>query len=293
MRSVAARVGGVQAELLREVYGLVQELRAEIAAFSPTFAAGGGESAWARMGPAEVSSLEDLEVAAALGVSRFCAAKMVDQAVTLVEVLPRTLAALAAGTLDMARVRVLIDATLNLSAEAVREVEDAALAETGAGPWEGPPVQTFKARVRRAVLRVQTATAQQDAASVAQETRMWVELDRHQAGLAMLKVIGPTQDIMWLSRTLCDLGEARPSTDPRGEHISAGRREVAALFDRVERAVLGHDSAGEGEGGSDSEGTTGNPAGVAPARPSRPEPGRSRELGLVLHADTELVKLSV
>ncbi len=69
----------------------------------------------------------------------------------------------------MARVRFLMDATLNLSAEAVREVEDAALAEAGEGPWEGPPVQAFKARVRRAVLRVQTATAEADAASVAQE----------------------------------------------------------------------------------------------------------------------------
>ncbi len=296
VRAVSAGVGAAQAVQLGEVYGLVQELREEIAAFAPTFAAGGGDSAWARMGPAEVLSLEDLEVAAALGVSRFCAGKMVEQAVTLVEVLPRTLAALAAGTLDMARVRVLIDATLNLSAEGVRAVEDAALAGAGAGPWEGPTVQTFKARVRRAVLRVQTATAQQEAAQVAQETRMWVELDRHQAGLAMLKVTGPTQDIMWLSRTLCDLGEARPSTDSRGEHISAGRRQVGALFDLVERAVLGEhsagehsagdDSAGEGAGGSAAEATAGNPAGVAPARPARPEPGRSRELGLVLHADT-------
>ena len=274
-------MGAAQAEYLRQVYGLVQELRAEIAAFKPTFAAGGGETAWARMGPAEVSSLEDQEVAAALGVSRFAAAKLVDQAITLVEILPRTLDALAAGTLDMARVRVLVDATLNLSAEAVREVEDAALAETGAGPWEGPSVQAFKARVRRAVVRVQTATAEEEVASVAQETRLWVELDRSQAGLAMLKVCGPTQDIVWLRRTLADLAETRPSTDPRGEHISSGRREVAALFDLVERAVLGEDA-----GGGEAEDAAGGTAGSTPGRPSRPEPGRSRELGLVLHADT-------
>ncbi len=116
---------------------------------------------------------------------------MIHQAVMLVEVLPRTLQALAAGTLDMARVRVLMDATLNLSVEAVREVEDAALVEAGAGPWEGPTFQAFKARVRRAVQRVQTATVEQDAASVAEQTRVGVELDRHQAGLAMLKVCGP------------------------------------------------------------------------------------------------------
>ena len=296
VRSVSALVGAAQAVQLREVFGLVQELRAEVAAFRPTFAAGGGDSAWARMGPAEVDSLEDLEVAAVLGVSRFCAGRTVEEAVTLVEVLPRTLAALAAGTLDIARVRFLIGSTLNLSAEAVREVEDAALAEAGQGPWEGPPVQAFKARVRRAVLRVQSATAEQDAASVAQQTRMWVELDRHQAGLAMLKVCGPTQDMMWLRRTLADLGGARPSTDPCGQHISSGRREVAALFDLVERAVLGHDSADEDAAGYEAAGSTaGDGAGgsgapvsapARPTRPDRPEPWRTRELGLVLHADT-------
>jgi len=55
-------------------------------------------------------------------------------------------------------------------------VEDAALAEAGQGPWEGPSIQTFKARVRRAVLRVQTATAEAEAASVAQRTGVWVAL---------------------------------------------------------------------------------------------------------------------
>ncbi len=136
-RRTAYRRADVSTVQLREVYGLVVALRAEIAAVAPTFAAGGGDASWAQMGRAEVFSLEELEVAAALGVSRFCAGVMVDQAVTLVEVLPRTLAALAAGTLDMARVRFLIEATLNLSAEGVRVVEDAALAEAGQGPWEG------------------------------------------------------------------------------------------------------------------------------------------------------------
>ena len=86
VRSSSALVGAAQAVQLREVYALVRELRAEIAAFRPTFAAGGGNSAWARMGPAEAFSWEELEVAAALGVSRFCAGTLVDQAVKLVEV---------------------------------------------------------------------------------------------------------------------------------------------------------------------------------------------------------------
>ncbi len=92
---------------------------------------------------------------------------------------------------------------------------------------------------------------------------------------------------MWLSRTLCDLGEARPSTDPRGAHISSGRRQVGALFDLVERAVLGHDSAGEDAAGHTEPGSApGDTTGAGPIRAARPEPGRSRELGLVLHADT-------
>ncbi len=117
---------------------------------------------------------------------------------------------------------------------------------------------------------------------------MWAELDRHQAGLAMLKVTGPTQDMMWLRRTLADLGDARPSTDPRGDRVSSGRREVAALFDMVERAVLGEDAAGyEAAGSTAGDGAGGSgAAGVAPGRPSRPEQVRSRELGLVLRADT-------
>jgi len=48
------------------------------------------------------------------------------------------------------------------------------------------------------------------------------------------------------------------------------------VFELVERAVLGEDSAG----GNEAAGCTAENASA------RPEPGRSRELGLVLHADT-------
>ncbi len=50
------------------------------------------------------------EVGLMYGVSPLSAGAMIHQAVKLVEVLPRTLAALAAGTLDLARVRYLVAA---------------------------------------------------------------------------------------------------------------------------------------------------------------------------------------
>ncbi len=315
-RGEEAEIGLVLARRVRRVYAMVGLVRADIAAFTPTFIA--DPASWARLDKHEVEAVAAHEVSMVFGVSPLSGAAMVDQAVHLVEVLPRTLAALAAGTLDLNRVRHLVAATstTDLSVEAARVVEDAALAGAGAGPWEGPTIQVFKARVRRAVLRVQSATAQAEAAQVAQRTAIMVELDQDHAGLALLKVCGPTQDIMWLSRTLYDLGEARPSVDPDGNRVSTGRRQVGALFDLVERAVLGEhragehsagehravegsagddsaggdsaggDSEGEGEGGSAAEGTAANAAAVAPTRPSRREPGRSRELGLVLHADT-------
>ncbi len=98
----------------------------------------------------------------------------------------------------------------------------------------------------------------------------------------MLKVCGPTQDILWLHQTTSDLADARLSVDPCGNRVGTGRRQVAALFDLVERAVLGEDAAGYEAAGStagDGEGGSGTP-GVALGRPSRPEPVRSRELGL-------------
>ncbi len=297
-RGEETEIGFVLARRVRRVYTMLGLVRAEMVAFTPTFVA--DPASWARLDEAEVEAVAAHEVGLVFGVSPVSAAAMVHQAVKLVEVLPRTLAALAVGTLDLHRVRYLVDATTtnNLTEEAARVVEDAALAGAGAGPWEGPTIQVFKARVRRAVLRVQTTTAEEEAAQVAQRTAIMVELDQDQAGLAMLKVCGPTQDIMWLSRTLYDLGEARPGVDPDGNRVSTGRRQVGALFDLVERAVLGEHSAGEGVGGEGSagEGSAGeaessdaaapDAAAGAPVRPARPEPGRSRELGLVLHADT-------
>ncbi len=290
-RGEEAEIGFVLARRVRRVYAMVGLVRADIAAFTPTFIA--DPASWARLDKHEVEAVAAHEVSMVFGVSPLSGAAMVDQAVHLVEVLPRTLAALAAGRLDMNRVRHLVAATstTDLSIEAARVVEDAALAGAGAGPWQGPTIQVFKARVRRAVLRVQSATAQEETAQVAQRTAIMVELDQDHAGLAILKVCGPTQDIMWLSRTLYDLGDTRPSVDPDGNRVSTGRRQVGALFDLVERAVLGHDSAGEGAGGEGSagEGSAGEAESsdtATPVRPARPEPGRSRELGLVLHADT-------
>ncbi len=277
-RGEEAEVGFVLARKVRRVHTMGGLVRADMAAFTPTFVA--DSAAWARLDEAAVQAVAPHEVGLMYGVSPVSAAAMIHQAVKLVEVLPQTLAALAAGTLDLARVRFLVATitTADLSDEAAREVEDAARAGARAGSWQGPTISTFRARVRRAVLRVRTATAAQEAAQVAQRTGVWVELDPDQAGLAMLKVCGPTQDILWLSRTLYDLADRRPSTDPSGNRVSTGRRQVAALFDLVERAVMGEDSAGDGAAGS--------AAGSTPGRPARPEPVRSRELGLVLHADT-------
>ncbi len=268
-RGEEAEIGFVLARRFRRVHAMLGLVRADMATFHPAFVA--EEASWTRLQEVEVETFAAHEVGLMFGVSPLWAAVMVDEAVHLVEALPRTLAALETGVLDLGRVRRVVNATRSedLSAEGVQQVEDAALAGAGTGPWEGPTFQTFKARVRRAVLRVRKRTAEAEAASVAERTGIRVDLDPDQPGLATLSVCGPTQDILWLSRTLYDLADRRPGTDPRGDRVSTGRRQVAALFELVERAVNGED--------------TGSAAGDTPARP---EPVRSRELGLVLHADT-------
>ena len=91
---------------------------------------------------------------------------------------------------------------------------------------------------------------------MAERTGIRVDLDPDQPGLATLSVCGPTQDILWLSRTLYDLADRRPGTDPRGDHVNSGRRQVAALFELVERAVNGDGAAG----GVAGDGAAGGPA---------------------------------
>ncbi len=89
-RGEEAEVGFVLARRFRRVYSMVGLVRADMAAFTPTFVA--DPASWARLDEAEVQAVVAHEVGLMYGVSRLSAGVMVDQAVQLVEVLPRTLA---------------------------------------------------------------------------------------------------------------------------------------------------------------------------------------------------------
>jgi hypothetical protein len=77
------------------------------------------------------------EVALALNWTCATAITRMSDAMALVERLPATLAALAAGQIDMIRARAIADATVNLSAEHARQVEEQVLLR--AKPAETPP----------------------------------------------------------------------------------------------------------------------------------------------------------
>jgi hypothetical protein len=99
------------------------------------------------------------EVQAVLGIADGAAARLVDLARRLTTVLPRVLAALKDGRLDLARASALAEGTRVLTDTLARQVADTLLNAAGTAPWEGLSPRAWWARVDRAVVKADAAAA--------------------------------------------------------------------------------------------------------------------------------------
>jgi len=199
------------------------------------------------------------ELQAVLGVAEGPAGRLIDLARRLRDVLPETLAALEAGRLDLTRVRVLAEATECLPDHVAREVQDRLLSVAGDAPWEGLSPRGWRARVERAVVRVDADAARRRRQEGYERRSVWTRATGF--GMGEMIVTGDVADVAMAEQVLTDLARSRPATGPDGARVSMDQRRVDAFFDVFRRVRDGHDLPG-----------------VAVRR--------ERELGLVLHADT-------
>lgn len=212
--------------------------------------------------PAAVAaSAATAEVAVVLGVSASAAESLSTLGRRLVGTLPDTLAALAAGRLDLTRARALVSATEALEEQAARSVEALMLADAGAAPWAGPAPRGWRERLARRVAAADPAAARRrrQAALAERSVRCWPEPD----GMGVLQMRADAEDVAMADSVITDLARALPGHGPDGARLSMDQRRVDALLDLLRRV-----------------------------RDGDPLPGvavrRERELGLVVHADTVL-----
>ena len=124
------------------------------------------------------------EVAAALNISGRAAAHRIHQARTLDRCLPRTRAALAAGTINWRHALTLLDETLQLPDDAVRAVETAVIDRA---PTQNPA--QFTRAVRRAVIATAPVHAELAHEIARTDRRIWLQPEPD--GMATLAALLP------------------------------------------------------------------------------------------------------
>ena len=178
--------------------------------------------------PAALSAVSEWavdEVMVALGLSSAAAARLLVESVTLVEQLPATLAALEAGTISWAHVRMLVEVLAPLSDQARGEVEAALIA--GAA---GKTVAQLRAAARRAVLRAEAAAAARRLAAAVRDRS--VRVFPGEDGMASLWAALPTPVALACRSALEQY--ARACQTP-GDERSADQRMVDCLVDLILR----------------------------------------------------------
>jgi hypothetical protein len=206
-----------------------------------------------------IDSAVDGEVQVVLGIGPIPAARLAYLARRMTTVLPKALDALESGRLDMARVRALSEATDVLPGHLARKVADEVLEVAGDAPWEGLSPRAWRARIDRAVVRVDA-----DAARRRRREAYEARLVRSQptiGGMAELLITADATDVAMAEQVLTDLAHGREATGPDGIYLTMDQRRVDAFVDVFRRVRDGRD---------------------LPGMPVR----RERELGLVMHADT-------
>jgi len=257
LRAAAEVVAAGQAAQLLLVADLVQQCELEVpAALTPGRPLSSD--------PDVAASVAADETMVALGVSRGRAVQLVDLATRLVRVLPQTYTALLAGRLDLPRAAALADGTAQLSDDDAQAVQAAVLPSAGEGPWDGPSPRAWRARIERAVVRVDADAARRRhlSALAARCVRSWPNTGD---GTATLMLTAANHDIAMVDRVVTDLASTWPATGTDGCRLTMDQRRCDAVLDMFRRIRDGEQLP--------TGGTT---------RPTAREP----DVGLVLHADT-------
>jgi hypothetical protein len=134
----------------------------------------------------EVSEWAVDEAAATFGLSKRAASLMVSDAVTLVEVLPATLAALSAGDVSPAQADVLVELVGPVSTAQKRAAVEAAVLPRA--PQQ--TISALRACVRRAVTRIDAAAAAERLARALRNRK--VRLDARDDGMSAMTVLWAT-----------------------------------------------------------------------------------------------------
>ncbi|WP_131792744.1 HNH endonuclease signature motif containing protein, partial [Candidatus Protofrankia datiscae] len=172
------------------------------------------------------------EIAAELALSPAAAAAGLELAVTVVDRLPATLAALETGDIDLRRVRAAAEATAALTPEQAGAVERKVLARGGrASP------SLFRQALRRTVLAVDPDGARRRHAHARKDRQVWIR--PAEDGMAELGALLPAVDAQAVYQRLDAL--ARQATDSPDETRSMDARRADALVD----LLLGRDRGAE------------------------------------------------
>jgi len=255
LRATVAGLGAVQADQLRRVARIAGRCAAAARAALADVPQAFGTPSETELAHSVVTH----ELMVTLGIGKTAAERLQELADRLVRVLPATLGALEEGRIDLPRARALAEETAVMSDARARAVEAMVLPGAGGGPWEGPSPRTWRARVQRAVVKVDADAVRRrrETAIRLRAVRAWAQGD----GTGVLQITGPDTDIAFADGVLTDLAHAWPAAGPDGEALSMDQRRVDAFFDVFRRIAAGDD---------------------LPWVRIR----RDREIALVLHADT-------
>ena len=221
------RQGQEAAELARELAAFAAERPAAVLD-RPAGEVGAAAAASQAARPPALTAVSEWavdEAMVALGLSAAAASRLLVDSVTLVEQLPASLAALEAGTISWAHVRMLVEVLAPLSDEARGEVEAALIA--GA---TGKTVSQLRATARRAVLRADAAAATRRLAMAIRERQ--VRIFPGEDGMASLWAAMPTPVALACRSALEQYAEG---CKVPGDERTKDQRMVDCLIDLILR----------------------------------------------------------
>ena len=223
------------------------------------------------LGGADPMELTVAEVGAALRISKLSASARTELAVQVTARLPGTLAAMRRGQISMAKLRIIAEATEELSAEHAKAVEDRVLPRAVTQTPAGLGVS-----VSRAVIRTDpTAAERRRKHAVRERTAAFYPAAD---GMATIWLRAPAAAALAAFRRLCELAET--ARTPGDERTSGARRadalidlilnsaDVLHLADRTDAASGSSPSGPGGPSGASGSGSPGEP----PEPPRSPSP---------------------
>ena len=195
-------------------------------------------------GLVDAAEIAAAEIGVALRISRRSAMDRLGLAVQVLRGLPDTAAAMRSGTLSLAKVRIIADATADLSEEHARQVEARVLPRAGRQTPAG-----LGASVARAVLAADPDAARRRRAEAVRERT--VRFSPGTDGMASLWARLPAEDALCCYRELCELADtaapppgtaAAADSDPAlatGSAVADDRTADARRADTLVDLIMG------------------------------------------------------